>query len=45
MNTPLSGKEKEAFKKLLKPQQPGKLLDSKEKLSKNTDRTLPIRGQ
>ncbi len=32
MNIPLKGEEKEQFKKLLKPQQPGRLLNPQEKI-------------
>ncbi len=44
MNTPLRGKEKEAFVKLLKPQAPNKLLNPKESIGDKSGRTLPIRG-
>ena len=44
MNVPLRGEEKEAFKKLLKPQQPNKPVNPKEKLGQPSGRTLPIRG-
>ena len=39
MNVPLKGKEKEAFKQLLKPQQPNKLLNPKEKIGKESGAT------
>jgi hypothetical protein len=32
INVPLRGEEKEQFKKLLKPQQPGRLLNPQEKI-------------
>lgn len=45
MNVPLRGEEKDSFKKLIKPQQPNKLLNPKDKIGDKTGRTLPIRGQ
>jgi hypothetical protein len=33
------------IKKVLKPQQPNKLLNPKDKIGEKTGRTLPIRGQ
>lgn len=45
MNVPLRGKDKEDFKKVIKPQQPNKLVNPKEKIKESSGRTLPIRGQ
>lgn len=36
MNVPLRGEEKEGFKKLLKPQQPNKLLNPKDKIGEKS---------
>jgi len=46
MNVPLTGKEKEQFKSVLKQQGAPKLLDSKDaKIKTNKEKSLPIRGQ
>jgi hypothetical protein len=44
MNVPLTGKEKEQFKSVLKQKDNPKLLQPKEKIEKSTGRTLPIRN-
>lgn len=45
LNVPLRGEEKEQFKKLLKPQQPGRLLNPKEKIGeKSTKDFYPRQG-
>jgi len=44
MNVPLTGKEKEQFKNVLKQQSTPKLLEPKEKIKENKERNLPIRG-
>jgi len=46
MNVPLTGKEKEQFKSVLKQQGTPKLFDSKDaKIKTNKEKSLPIRGQ
>lgn len=36
INVPLRGEEKEQFKKLIKPQQPGRLLNPQEKIGEKS---------
>jgi len=42
MNTPLRGKDKEDFKKLLKPQQPNKLTNPKEKIKEEDSKMFYV---